>query len=83
MLGCIRKYLHDSHWEEVLLLLIAEQKPKKVAKAMREILRRGSEYEEWLHRDLLFAGSCLAEEPKVYGVLMVIWCKRFWRSWLS
>ncbi len=64
VLGCIRENLHESHWEEVLLLLIAQQKPKKVAKAMRMILARGSQYEEWLHRDLLFAGSCLAEDPK-------------------
>ena len=64
VLGCIREHLHESHWEEVLLLLIAQQKPKKVAKAMRAILARGSEYEEWLHRDLLFAASCLAENPK-------------------
>ncbi|MGD1804052.1 HEAT repeat domain-containing protein [Dapis sp. BLCC M126] len=64
VLGCIREHLHESHWEEVLLLLIAQQKPKKVAKAMRGILERGSEYEEWLHRDLLFAGSCLTEDPK-------------------
>jgi len=64
VLGCIREHLHESHWEEVLLLLIAQQKPKKVAKAMRVILARGSEYEEWLHRDLFVAGSCLAENPK-------------------
>ncbi|NEQ41302.1 MAG: hypothetical protein F6K40_35925, partial [Okeania sp. SIO3I5] len=64
VLGCIREHLHESHWKEVLLLLIAQQKPKKVAKAMRAILERGSEYEEWLHRDLFFAADCLAENPK-------------------
>ncbi|MEG4582618.1 NACHT domain-containing protein [Microcoleus sp. MON1_C5] len=57
----IREHLHDPHWREVLLLLIAQQKPKKAAKAMREILAANSEHEEWLHRDLFFAGSCLAE----------------------
>ncbi len=60
----IREYLHAPHWREVLLLLIAQQKPKNVAKAIRAVLNRGSEYEQWLHRDLLFAGSCLAEDPK-------------------
>ena len=60
----IATHLHDSHWREVLLLLIAQQKPKKVAKAIRQILKQGSKYEQWLHRDLLFAGSCLAENPK-------------------
>jgi predicted NACHT family NTPase len=60
----IRDYLHDPHWREVLLLLIAQQTPKQAVKAIREILNHGSDYEKWLHRDLLFAGSCLAENPK-------------------
>ncbi|NES65362.1 MAG: signal transduction protein [Okeania sp. SIO2D1] len=64
VLDSIREHLHESHWREVLLLLISQQKPKKVARAMRAILNRGSEYESWLHRDLLFAGNCLAEDPK-------------------
>ena len=60
----IQEHLHDPHWREVLLLLIAQQKPKKAAKAMRAILAANSEHEEWLHRDLFFAGSCLAENIK-------------------
>jgi hypothetical protein len=60
----IREHLHDPHWREVLLLLIAQQKPKKAAKAMRAIVTANSEHEEWLHRDLFFAGSCLAENIK-------------------
>ncbi|MDJ0714558.1 MAG: HEAT repeat domain-containing protein [Prochloraceae cyanobacterium] len=60
----IHKYLHDPHWREVLLLLVAQQTPKKAARAIRAILDRGSEYEQWLDRDLLFAGSCLVENPK-------------------
>ncbi len=60
----IDQYLHAPHWREVLLLLIAQQTPKKAAKAIRAILNYGSEYEQWLHRDLLFAGSCLVENPK-------------------
>ena len=56
--------LHDPHWREVLLLLIAQQTKKKAAKAIRAVLNNGSEYEQWLHRDLLFAGDCLAENPK-------------------
>ena len=65
----IREHLHDAHWREVLLLLIAQQKPKKAAKAMRAILAANSEYEEWLHRDLFFAGSCLAENIKELKVV--------------
>ncbi|NEO79532.1 HEAT repeat domain-containing protein [Moorena sp. SIO4G3] len=64
VLNHIREHLHDSHWREVLLLLIAQQKPKNAAKAIRSVLNNTSDYEDWLHRDLLFAGNCLAEDPK-------------------
>ncbi|NEO37962.1 MAG: NACHT domain-containing protein [Moorea sp. SIOASIH] len=64
VLNHIREHLHDSHWREVLLLLIAQQKPKNAAKAIRAVLTNNSNYEQWLHRDLLFAGNCLAENPK-------------------
>ena len=64
ILNHIQDHLHDSHWHEVLLLLIAQQKPKNAAKAIRAVLTNKSNYEQWLHRDLLFAGSCLAEDPK-------------------
>jgi HEAT repeat protein/GTPase SAR1 family protein len=69
VLNHIRQHLHDAHWREVLLLLIAQQKPKKAAKAMRAILAANSDYEEWLHRDLFFAGSCLAENIKELKVV--------------
>ncbi|WP_293351982.1 MULTISPECIES: HEAT repeat domain-containing protein [unclassified Microcoleus] len=69
ILDHIRDNLHDAHWREVLLLLIAQQKPKKAAKAMRAILAANSEYEEWLHRDLFFAGNCLAENIKELKVV--------------
>ncbi len=64
VLNHIADHLHDPHWREVLLLLIAQQKPKKAARAIRVILDKHSDYEQWLHRDLFFAGSCLAENPK-------------------
>ncbi|NEP36866.1 HEAT repeat domain-containing protein, partial [Moorena sp. SIO3B2] len=64
ILNQIREHLHDSHWREVLLLLIAQQKQKNAAKAIRAVLTNNSNYEQWLHRDLLFAGSCFAEDPK-------------------
>jgi HEAT repeat protein len=69
VLNHIREHLHDPHWREVLLLLIAQQKPKKAAKAMRAILTANSEHEEWLHRDLFFAGNCLAENIKELKVV--------------
>ena len=64
ILNHIKDNLHDAHWREVLLLLIAQQKGKKAAKAIRAILTKESEYEQWLHRDLLFACRCLAENPE-------------------
>ncbi|MEG4629307.1 HEAT repeat domain-containing protein [Microcoleus sp. AR_TQ3_B6] len=64
VLNHIQEHLHDPHWREVLLLLIAQQRPQKAAKAMRAILAANSEHEQWLHRDLFFAGSCLAENIK-------------------
>jgi len=60
----IEQHLHDPHWREVLLLLIAQQSPKKAARAIRKVLAANSPYEQWLHRDVLFAGRCLAEDPK-------------------
>ncbi|NEQ81669.1 MAG: NACHT domain-containing protein, partial [Moorea sp. SIO2I5] len=64
VLNHIKEHLHDSHWREVLLLLIAQQKPKKAARAIKAVLTNNSDYEQWLHRDLLFAGNCLAENQK-------------------
>jgi len=64
ILNHIREHLHDPHWREVLLLLIAQQKPKKAAKAIRAILQNKSEYESWLHRDLFWAGTLLTENIK-------------------
>ena len=65
ILNCIKEHLHDSHWREVLLLLVALQKPKKALKAIKTIYENNSQYEQWLHRDLLFAGSCLADADSV------------------
>ncbi|WP_242054528.1 HEAT repeat domain-containing protein [Nostoc sp. FACHB-190] len=64
VLQYIDQHLHDPHWREVLLLLITQQAPNKAATAIRRVLNKNSEYEQWLHRDLLFAGNCLAEDIK-------------------
>ena len=61
----IKKYLHAPHWREVLLLLIAQQTPSPAKASLKTILKADSEYEQWLHRDVLFAGSCLAENVEV------------------
>jgi len=56
--------LNNPHWHEVILLLVAQLTRKKAARMLQAILQCNSEYERWLHRDLLFAGRCLAENPK-------------------
>jgi HEAT repeat protein/energy-coupling factor transporter ATP-binding protein EcfA2 len=64
ILDAIKNHLHDAHWQEVLLLLVAQEEEESAAEAIRVILNNQSDYEQWLHRDLLLAGSCLAENPK-------------------
>jgi hypothetical protein len=64
VLDCLKKHLHNAHWREVLLLLVAQQKPQKALKAIKAIYKNNSKYEQWLHRDLLFAAGCLADSQK-------------------
>ena len=61
----IEKYLHNPHWREVLLLLVAQQPPRRATECIEAILDHKSLYEEWLHRDLLFAGNCLTEDLRL------------------
>jgi hypothetical protein len=63
ILAHFRQHLHDQHWREVLLLLVSKLKGKKAQKAIQAVLDAGGEYEQWLHRDLVFAGWCLTEDP--------------------
>ncbi|WP_088241509.1 NACHT domain-containing protein [Calothrix rhizosoleniae] len=67
----IERYLCDAHWREVLLLLIAQQKPKKATKTIKHILEQSTLYEQWLHRNLFFAASCLAEDLEVANDVLV------------
>jgi len=61
----ITDYLHDPHWEEVLLLLISQQKRNNPVKVLKAILSHDTPYEPWLHRNLLFAGNVLGEDVLV------------------
>ena len=61
----IRNHLHDPHWEEVLLLLIAQQPKKRVVQALQQILQHPAPYEQWLHRNVFFAAACLAENVQL------------------
>ncbi|MDZ8092973.1 MAG: HEAT repeat domain-containing protein, partial [Nostoc sp. DedQUE05] len=65
VLNHIGDYLHNSYWREVLLLLIAQQNQNNSKKIIEAILQQETPYEEWLHRNLLFAGTCLAEDLKL------------------
>jgi GTP cyclohydrolase II len=60
----VQSQLNNPHWNEVILLLVAQLTGKKAAQMLQTILQRNSDYERWLHRDLLFAGRCLAENPR-------------------
>ena len=55
VLNCIKDNLHVAHWREVLLLLVAQQKPQKALKAIKTIYENNSKYEQWLHRDFWLA----------------------------
>ncbi|MBW4651778.1 MAG: HEAT repeat domain-containing protein [Kaiparowitsia implicata GSE-PSE-MK54-09C] len=65
VLNHIRHHLHDPHWREVLLLLIAQQKRSNPTRCLTEILNFPDPYDAWLHRNLFFAAACLAEDIPV------------------
>lgn len=58
-----RDQQHDQHWQEVILLLISQLKPKNASIAIRKILRKENIFSPFLHRNLIFSGRCLAENP--------------------
>jgi hypothetical protein len=61
----IQDYLYNPHWREVLLLLIVGGLTEKlIAKALQVILNYNKHNKELYNQNLLFAGSCLAEEPQ-------------------
>ena len=60
----IEAHLHEQHWREVLLLLVSKLKGRRAAEAICYVYQTDSEYEQWLKRDLLFSGWCLAEDPQ-------------------
>jgi HEAT repeat protein len=64
----IRKHLHDPRWREVILLTVGaigilHSNEEEVTELVyTTIAGAGSPYELVLHRDLLFAGQCLADD---------------------
>ncbi len=66
----IHNHLHNPHWEEVLLVLISQQPRQLVTPILQKILQQDTPYEQWLHRNLFFAGECLAEDLPVAAGLV-------------
>lgn len=60
----IKTHLHEPQWQERLLEEISQQEPQNIAKVIRLILDRHSDWEQWLHRDLLLAGRCFAQHSQ-------------------
>ena len=60
----LEKYLDNSDWQEVLLLLLGEQTGIQAAKFLNVILHRASEDNNLRYHHILFAGMCLSENPK-------------------
>ena len=64
----IKNHLHDPRWREVILLavsiigLLQNDEEGVTELVQKAILEAGSLFETWLHRDLLFAGLCLADD---------------------
>ncbi len=67
----IRAHLHDPRWREVILLTVGtagilRSDEEEVTELVHDVIANaGSPYEQYLHRDLLFAGLCLADDVGV------------------
>jgi HEAT repeat protein len=64
----IKQHLHEARWREVILLTagaigILHSNEEGVTELVQDVIMQAlSPFEEWLHRDLLFAGLCLADD---------------------
>lgn len=66
--GALAPLLHDPRWNEIILLtagLLGDFSQSQATSFVQDILRAGSDYEEILHRDLLLAAQCLADDVRV------------------
>jgi HEAT repeat protein len=50
-------------WAEIAKAKMVGRSPVAAAQVIRQVLATGSDYEQWLHRDLLLAGCCLVQAP--------------------
>jgi HEAT repeat protein/energy-coupling factor transporter ATP-binding protein EcfA2 len=67
----IKKHLHDPRWREVILLTVGvigilQSDEEEVTELVYDVIAHADSPYEWaLHRDLLFAGICLADDVGV------------------
>jgi HEAT repeat protein len=67
----LRQYAHVPRWREVVLLMAGDvglrdnDRAERATRLLGDILSLGSDYEDQLHRDLLLAGWCLADDLRV------------------
>ena len=62
VLEVIGEKLHNPNWREVILLAAGSLEGEIADDFVREILKADSSYEDILHRDLLLAGRCVADD---------------------
>jgi HEAT repeat protein/energy-coupling factor transporter ATP-binding protein EcfA2 len=62
VLEVIGEKLHNPNWREVILLTAGSLEGEIADDFVREILKADSSYEDILHRDLLLAGRCVADD---------------------
>jgi HEAT repeat protein len=62
VLEVIGEKLHNPNWREVILLTAGSLEGEIADDFVREILKANSSYENILHRDLLLAGRCVADD---------------------
>jgi hypothetical protein len=70
----LQEHLHDPHWQEVILLLLAKLKRKPVSFQLRQVFEGKiksyrSYYTDLLQQDLFFLTTCLAEDIAVENEL--------------
>ena len=64
----LRTYAHDDRWHEIFLLMaghFSSYSQETVSKLVKEILNLNSDFENFLHRDLLLSAEILIDNVKV------------------
>jgi len=69
ILKITRQKIHRPKWQQTLLFTISQLANGSAAaiEVVDTVVKNKSPYEKWLHRDLIFAGSCLAENSHCFS----------------